>query len=92
MTALIGWGATAGFSDGFVWDQAAESYVLDAAMAEQLRAANPQAFANIVKRCLEASARGLWDADAATLERLRELYGELDAQLEGVATAEGAGR
>ena len=84
MTALLGWGATAAYKDGFVWDQAAETYVLDEEMAATLRKNNPQAFSNVVKRMLEAAGRGLWDADAATLERLRRLYGEMDDQLEGV--------
>ena len=84
MTAAVGWGATSGFSEDWVWDGAYDTYVADADMAARLRRANPQAFANVVRRMLEASGRGMWDADAATLERLRELYGELDEQLEGV--------
>jgi magnesium chelatase subunit H len=41
-----------------VYDQAAETYALDAEMAEKLRQANPEAFRNIVGRMLEASGRG----------------------------------
>lgn len=46
-----------------------------------------QAFQNILKRSLEAAGRGLWDADADTLERLRDLYQEMDSEIEGVAAA-----
>jgi len=42
----------------WVFDQAAATYALDAAMAERLRAANPEAFRNVVKRLLEASGQG----------------------------------
>ena len=42
MTALIGWGATVSFTDGWVWDQAAETYVMDPEVADQLRKNNPQ--------------------------------------------------
>jgi magnesium chelatase subunit H len=33
---------------------------------------------------LEAAGRGMWNADAQTLERLQALYAELDDELEGV--------
>lgn len=84
LTALIGWGATAEFADAFVYDGAYERYVDDAAMAAQLRKANPQAFANICGRLLEGAGRGLWEAAPDKLARLRELYSEMDSQLEKV--------
>jgi magnesium chelatase subunit H len=87
MTALIGWGGTAEFRDGWVYDQAADTYALDPAMAQRLREANPEAFRNVVGRMLEASSRGLWNAPPDKLERLRNLYDLTDAELEGVAVA-----
>ncbi|MBO1070520.1 MAG: magnesium chelatase subunit H [Dolichospermum sp. DEX189] len=84
MTALIGWGGTADFQDDWVYDQAAETYALDPEMAEKLRKANPEAFKNILGRMLEASGRGLWQADGDKLEKLRQLYELSDEQLEGV--------
>ena len=42
LTALIGWGGTANFTDNWVYDQAAETYALDAKMSEKLRQANPE--------------------------------------------------
>lgn len=87
MTALIGWGGTTDFQDHWVYDQAAETYALDAAMAETLRRANPEAFRNIVARMLEAHGRGLWNASDEKLHRLQELYNLSDDVLEGVATS-----
>ncbi|MEO0456846.1 MAG: magnesium chelatase subunit H [Cyanobacteria bacterium P01_A01_bin.114] len=84
MTALIGWGGTANFKDGWVYDQAAQTYALDAEMAQKLRAANPEAFRNIVGRMIEASGRGLWNADGEMLEKLQALYDLADQDLEGV--------
>jgi magnesium chelatase subunit H len=84
MTALIGWGGTADFQDDWVYDQAADTYALDPEMAEKLRKANPEAFKNILGRMLEASGRGLWQADGDKLEKLRQLYELSDEQLEGV--------
>ncbi|WP_414566481.1 MULTISPECIES: magnesium chelatase subunit H [unclassified Anabaena] len=84
MTALIGWGGTADFQDNWVYDQAADTYALDAEMAEKLRQANPEAFRNIVGRMLEAHGRGLWQAEADKLDKLRQLYDLTDEELEGV--------
>ncbi len=84
MTALIGWGGTADFTDNWVYDQAADTYALDAEMAEKLRQANPEAFRNIVGRMLEAHGRGFWQADDEKLDKLRQLYELTDEELEGV--------
>ena len=84
MTALMGWGGTANFKDNWVYDQAAETYALDAAMAEKLRLANPEAFRNIVGRMLEANGRGFWQSDPEKLQKLQQLYELSEAEIEGV--------
>ncbi|MEA5580705.1 magnesium chelatase subunit H [Nodularia harveyana UHCC-0300] len=84
MTALIGWAGTADFQDDWVYDQAADTYALDAEMAEKLRKANPEAFRNILSRMIEAHGRGIWQADADKLDKLRQLYELSDEELEGV--------
>ncbi|KST69922.1 magnesium chelatase subunit H [Mastigocoleus testarum] len=84
MTALIGWGGTADFTDDWVYDQAADTYALDAEMAEKLRKSNPEAFRNIVARMLEAHGRGFWEVSDEKLQKLRELYDLSDEELEGV--------
>ena len=86
MTALIGWGATSGFTENWVYDGAHERYVADEAMRDKLRRANPQAFRNVLKRMLEAAGRGMWDADEDVLDELRALYSETEDELEGVRT------
>ena len=88
MTALIGWGGTADFTDGWVYDQAADTYALDEEMAKKLRQANPEAFRNIVGRMLEANGRGFWLPDADKLQQLRELYELTDEKIEGVGNYE----
>ncbi|MGD2183027.1 magnesium chelatase subunit H [Lusitaniella coriacea] len=84
MTALIGWGGTVDFTDSWVYNQASDTYALDAEMAQKLRQANPEAFRNIVGRMLEAHGRGFWDASEERLQKLRELYELTDEELEGV--------
>lgn len=84
MTALIGWGGTVDFTDSWVYDQAADTYALDAEMAQKLRDANPEAFRNIVGRMLEAHGRGFWQPDGEKLDKLQELYELTDENLEGL--------
>ncbi|MEG4445378.1 cobaltochelatase subunit CobN [Microcoleus sp. AT9_B5] len=84
MTALIGWGGTADFTDSWVYDRAADTYALDEEMAKKLREANPEAFRNIVGRMLEANGRGFWLPEADKLQQLRELYELTDEKIEGV--------
>jgi magnesium chelatase subunit H len=81
MTAMIGWAATATV-DNFVFDQAAERYALDEEVAKKLQRSNPEAFKNVVRRLLEANGRGLWDTDAKTLDRLKDLYSDADDIIE----------
>jgi magnesium chelatase subunit H len=89
MTAMIGWAATTEL-DNFVFDQAAERYTQDEGVAKQLQKSNPEAFKNVVRRLLEASGRGMWDADDETLDRLRELYSDADDMVEqGTSTSKG---
>ncbi|MBD2539938.1 magnesium chelatase subunit H [Coleofasciculus sp. FACHB-SPT36] len=84
MTALIGWGGTVGFTDDWVYNQAADTYALDAEMANKLREANPEAFRNIVARMIEANGRGFWQPSEEKLQKLRELYELSEAEIEGV--------
>ncbi|MBD2021891.1 cobaltochelatase subunit CobN, partial [Leptolyngbya sp. FACHB-36] len=84
MTALMGWSGTVDFQDAWVYDQAADTYALDAERSRHLQAANPEAFRNIVGRLLEANGRGFWQPDTSKLERLRQLYEQTDEVLEGV--------
>lgn len=85
MTALLGWGATAKFQESWVWDQGVEQYVFDAEMAKKLRDSNPEAFRNIVGRFIEASNRGMWTPAEDVMSRLKEVFEELEDEMEGVA-------
>ena len=85
-THLVGWG-TLGSVEQWVFDDAAKTYLLDETMRRRLEAANPQAVRNAVGRLLEANGRGMWKADAATLEQLQGMYAEIEDRLEGVGVA-----
>jgi cobaltochelatase CobN len=48
-----------------------------------MRQSNPWALRGITERLLEAASRGLWEApDAKTLDRLRQVYLDMEGDLE----------
>jgi magnesium chelatase subunit H len=79
-----GWSATADAVEKWVYDDVAETFILDEAMRNRMATANPHATAGIARRLLEAESRGFWEADENTLDELRDIYGNLEDQLEGV--------
>ena len=84
VTNTFGWSATADAVDGWIYDEVAETYVLDETMLERLGALNPASARSLVARLLEAHGRGFWDADAGVVEKLRDAFAGLEDRLEGV--------
>jgi magnesium chelatase subunit H len=81
----FGWSATADAVDDWVYTEVAKTYVLDDEMLERLRRLNPHSARSLVGRLLEAEGRGYWQAETEVVKRLREIFADLEDQLEGVA-------
>lgn len=79
-----GWSATTNAVEGWVYNDIAETFLLDDEMKDRLSTANPHATAAIARRLLEAEARGYWDADNDLIDQLRDIYGNLEDQMEGI--------
>lgn len=79
-----GWSATTDSVEGWVYEDIADTFVLDEEMRARMAKANPHATAGIARRLLEANSRGFWDASDEMIEQLREIYGNLEDQLEGI--------
>ena len=84
-TNTLGWSATTGQVEPWVYQRLSETFVLDDAMRERLAALNPQASARMANRLLEASDREFWAPDAATLAALQDAADALEDRLEGIA-------
>jgi magnesium chelatase subunit H len=84
VTNTFGWSATAEAVDKWIYDEVARTFVLDEEMLARLSELNAHSARAMVGRLLEASGRGLWAADAETLDRLREAFEGLEDKLEGV--------
>ncbi len=84
VTNTLGWSATTGEVSPWVYQQLAETYVLDPEMRERMAALNPKARLKIANRLIEATDRNYWSPDAATLEALRAAGEALEDRLEGI--------
>ena len=84
ITNTMGWSATTGQVQPWVYKQLTETFMLDPEMRERLAKLNPTASAKVANRLLEASERNYWQPDAATLEALKRAGEELEDRLEGV--------
>jgi magnesium chelatase subunit H len=85
ITNTLGWSATTGEVEPWVYQRLSETFVLDAAMRERLAALNPAASMRMANRLLEASDRAYWTPDAQTLAALRDAADALEDRMEGIA-------
>jgi magnesium chelatase subunit H len=85
MTNTLGWSATTGQVEPWVYQRLSETFVLDEAMRRRLAALNPKASARMASRMLEASDRNYWQPDADTLAALQGAADEIEDRLEGIA-------
>lgn len=80
----MGWSATAGEVDNFVFEDANDTFINDPEMQQRLLDTNPNAFRDMVTTFLEANGRGYWDTSEENIERLQELYAEVEDRIEGI--------
>ena len=84
VTNTMGWSATTGQVQPWVYKQLSETFMLDPEMRDRLAKLNPTASARVANRLIEASERNYWQPDPETLQALRQASDELEDRLEGV--------
>ena len=84
VTNTMGWSATTGQVEPWVYEQLTQAFMLDPAMRERLAKLNPTASARVASRLLEASDRKFWQPDPEVLKALRQASEELEDRLEGI--------
>ena len=84
VTNTLGWSATTGQVAPWIYQNMAETFVLDDEMRRRMAELNPRAASKLANRLLEANDRTYWTPDDATLDALRRAGDELEDRVEGV--------
>ncbi|WP_291295305.1 magnesium chelatase subunit H [Elioraea sp.] len=84
VTNTMGWSATTGEVAPWVYQNLAQTYMLDTEMRERLAALNPTASAKIANRLIEAHERRYWSPDPEMLDALRRAGEDLEDRMEGI--------
>lgn len=82
---VFGWSATADVVDEWMYGSIVGSYLDRDEVREWMAEYNPFAVMHMIERLFEASERGLWNADADVLERLKGYYEEAESSSEGMS-------
>lgn len=85
VTNTLGWSATTGQVEPWVYQRISETFVLDEDMRKRLSDLNPAASSRMANRLIEAHERNYWQPDETTLSALRDAADALEDRLEGVA-------
>ncbi|MES1022037.1 magnesium chelatase subunit H [Gloeocapsa sp. BRSZ] len=80
----MGWSATAGAVDNWIYEDTNATFIQDEAMRQRLMNLNPHSFRKVVATLLEVNGRGYWETSESNLELLRELYQEVEDRIEGI--------
>jgi magnesium chelatase subunit H len=80
----MGWSATADAVDNWVYEDVNTTFIEDEEMCRRLMNLNPNSFRKIVGTLLEVNGRGYWETSEENLDRLRELYQEVEDKIEGI--------
>jgi magnesium chelatase subunit H len=80
----MGWSATADAVDNWVYEDVNTTFINDPEMCQRLMNLNPNSFRKMVGTLLEVNGRGYWETSEENLDRLRELYQEVEDRIEGI--------
>jgi cobaltochelatase CobN len=79
---LLGFAATTGTVENWVFDRVADKLVFDEDLRKKLQANNPYATVKICESLMECECRGYWSTDSDTLKRLRSILLTMEADIE----------
>jgi magnesium chelatase subunit H len=87
VTNALGWSATTGAVDPWVYKRITETFVLDKTMRDRIATLNPTASARLANRLIEAQERNYWSPGEDMMQALRAAGDELEDRLEGIGLA-----
>lgn len=80
---VMGLAATTGGVEPWIYDELNAKYVQDESVRRRMAGNNPYAYMKILEQLTEYSDRGYWNATPEQLEQIRNVYLELENNLEG---------
>ncbi|MEM1364414.1 MAG: cobaltochelatase subunit CobN, partial [Pseudomonadota bacterium] len=80
----MGWSATTGQVDEWVYRDLTETFVLDPELRRRMAELNPKASSKLANRLIEAGERSYWTPDEDTWAALTEASEELEDRVEGI--------
>jgi magnesium chelatase subunit H len=84
LTNTVGWSATTGQVEPWVYQHLTQTFILDPEMRKRLMELNPASSAKVANRLLEASERNYWKPEPSVLATLKQVANDLEDRLEGV--------
>lgn len=78
----LGLAATTNKVESWMWSSISETYLFNQEMLERMKENNPFAVMEMMKRLLEAQRRGYWEATPEEMEKLKEIYLQLEGEIE----------
>ena len=80
----LGWDATSDVVEDWMYEKLAEKYLFDPDTKQWMMDENPHAMMEVMNRLMEAYERGMWDMKPETLQKMKDLYLELEERIEEV--------
>lgn len=80
----MGWSATADAVDNWVYEDTNDTFINDPEMCKRLMDLNPNSFRRLVGTLLEVNGRGYWETSQDNIDRLQQLYQEVEDRIEGI--------
>ncbi|KTE89367.1 magnesium chelatase subunit H [Desulfitobacterium hafniense] len=79
---IMGLAATTNSVDQWIFNDLHNSYAEDAELRQKMQENNPFAYLNIIEQMMEYSNRGYWQATPEQLDKLRQIYLEVEDSIE----------
>ena len=79
---VMGLAATTNAVEEWIYDDLHKSYVEDEDLRERLIENNPYAYMDILEQMMEYSNRGYWEATEEQIDKIKEIYLELEDSIE----------
>lgn len=79
---ILGLAATTNKVDNWIFSSMNAAYIEDKVMRKRMIENNKWAYLNMVERLMECNKRGYWQASEEEIKNLREVYLEIDGEIE----------